>query len=64
MAAIIEFPKEVSIWRKNRPSSRAGSGELDGKVLLFTGVRYAKHRIMDNSADCSRAKGSKDIKHR
>lgn len=62
MAAIIEFPKEVSIWRQNRSSNQTGSGGLGGKVLLFTGVRYAKHIIRENSVNASGAKPGKDAK--
>ncbi len=64
MAAIIEFPKEASIWRQKRASAQPESGATGAKILMFTGVRYAKHQIADTPAEPSEAKVSKEKKSR
>ncbi|MGI9400910.1 MAG: hypothetical protein ACR2O0_06620 [Rhizobiaceae bacterium] len=62
MAAIIEFPKEASIWRQKRSARSMGSEEPGGKVLLFTGVRYAQKTADESTVSSSRAKLGKDMK--
>ena len=43
MATIIRFPAEVSVWRETmRQALRTDPGKL-GEILMFTGVRYARH---------------------
>ena len=64
MAAIIEFPKEASIWRQKRTSAQSEPGTTGAKILMFTGVRYAKRQISDTPADPSEASVSKEKKSR
>ncbi|MEM7463564.1 MAG: hypothetical protein AAF362_12900 [Pseudomonadota bacterium] len=64
MAAIIEFPKEASIWRQKRASTQPESGTMGAKILMFTGVRYAKRQNSETPADSSEANVGKEKKSR
>ncbi|HSO48621.1 MAG TPA: hypothetical protein VLQ68_11905 [Rhizobiaceae bacterium] len=47
MATVIRFPAEAAAWRsQNRARDRGlcdGAGSGRGEIVLFTGVRYARH---------------------
>ena len=44
MAAIINFPKEATIWRRRRDAKSKFEHSGPGKVLLFSGVQYSRNK--------------------
>ncbi len=47
MATVIRFPAEAAAWRSQNRARDRGHGEhasgARGEIVLFTGVRYARH---------------------
>lgn len=62
MAAIIEFPTEASIWRNDRTRVQNGPVGLEGNILLFTGVRYAKNKLYRRDCVMESVKTADDVK--
>jgi hypothetical protein len=62
MAAIIEFPRELSIWRHDRARVQNSPVGLEGNILLFTGVRYAKNKLHRHDSKMEPAKTCDDVK--